>query len=227
MDLFGSVTRFAGDHLSAGYNALDGKLGGLLPGGVEADGVGLIKEVARDALPGRRIHGETGAQRVASTAEDIATGRPDVAATRTRSGIAGGKAREALVEEGVERIGREAVERIARRGGAYAIPVVGQGLATADMVRDGMDAFDTVVQVNTGQGMGEHIDQTIAMRDSQSPAAQLFPTPGYVGGGIHELGQGTKQNPLVQEITNRAVQVANRFNPLHGDFGVSEAMGWN
>lgn len=225
MSIFG--TRFAGDHLAAAYNAVDNQFGGILPGGVETDGVQLVKDVALDALPGTRVHGGATAGKASSTAGDFATGRADVAATRARGGKAGGKVREHLVEEGIERIGREAVERIATRGGAYAIPVAGQVLATTDMVRDGMDALDTVVQINTGKGIGQHVDQTIAMRDNQSAANQLFPTASYVGEGTHEVGQGTKRNPFMQELQNRATQVVNRFNPLHGDFGVSEAMGWN
>ena len=227
MGVLGAINRFAGDHLSAAYNAFDNQLGGLLPGGVDADGVQLIKDVGLDAMPGARAHGGTTAARAGATAEDLTTGRADVAATRTRSGIAGGKMREHVVEEGIERVGREAIERIATRGGAYAIPVIGQALATTDMVRDGMDAIDTVIQINTGESVGEHTDKTIAMRDKNRSIGSLFPEAGYVGEGIHQIGQGTKQNPIVQEIQNRATRAATRFNPLHGDIGFSEVMGWN
>ena len=227
MEFLNSIKRFAGDHLSAGYNAFDNQLGGLLPGGVKVDLGQLGKDMGFDAMPGANAHGATASSRSAATAEDFATGRPDLAATRTRAGIAGGKIREHAVEEGIERAGREVIERIATRGGAYAIPVAGQVLATTDMVRDGMDAIDTVIQINTGESVGEHTDKTIAMRDKNRSIGSLFPEAGYVGEGIHQIGQGTKQNPIVQEIQNRATRAATRFRPLHGDVGFSEVMGWN
>ena len=229
MDLFGTlgnVTRFAGDHLNTAWNAVDGKLGGVLPGGVDPDGVGLVKEVVRDALPGRRVHGDKVAESAAGNMEDAMDGRVDLVATRSRAGKVGGKAREHLVEEGIERLGREGIERLGRKGGFYAIPVVGQGVAIADTVRDGMDAYDLLVQSTTGQGVGQHVEQTMAMRDSQR-GINAWPEASYVGEGNHTMGQGTQQNPIVQEIKNRATRVAQNFNPVKADFGVSEVMGWN
>jgi len=229
MDLFGSlgnVTRFAGDHLRTSYNAFDGKLGGILPGGVEADAGGLVKEVVKDALPGQRIHGDKVAEAAAGNAEDAMQGRVDLVATRSRAGKAGGKLREHVVEEGIERIGREGLERLGRRGGLYAVPVVGQAVALSDTVRDGMDAYDLVVQATTGQGVGQHVDQTMAMRNSQRGLG-AFPEASYVGEGNHTMGQGTQQNPILQEIKNRATRVAQNFNPVKADFGFSEVMGWN
>ncbi len=58
-----SAARFAGDHLGTAYSAFDGKIGGFLPGGGNADGTALVKDVARDILPGRRQHGETAAEK--------------------------------------------------------------------------------------------------------------------------------------------------------------------
>ncbi len=223
---FGAITRFAGDHLTAGYNALDGKIGGVLPGGVEFDGAGLVKEVAQDALPGKRVHGAKLAEKAAANAEDAAKGRLDLVATRSRAGASGGKLREHIVEEGVERIGREAVERVAKSGGYYAVPVVGQVMAVSDTIRDGMDAYDTLVRTTTGKGFGDHVDSTIAMRDSQRGLG-AFPHANYVGSGDHTIRQGSKQNPILQEINNRATLVGQRFNPVKGDFGFSEIMGWN
>lgn len=227
MDIFGSATRFAGDHLSAAYNALDGKLGGQLPGGVERDGVGLVKEVVKDAMPGRRVHGEKLAEKASGTAGDLLKGRADLAATRARSGVVGGKVREHLVEEGVERIGREAVERLATRGGAYAIPVAGQLLATADTITDAFDVADTVLTATSGQGMGQHVDQTIKMRNKGRQPESLFPQARQVGDDVHEINQSKPVNPTLQNVRNRATRVGQKFNPLQGDFGFSEAMGWN
>jgi len=223
---FGAITRFAGDHLSAGYNAIDGKLGGILPGGVEVDAAGLAKDLVQDALPTKRVHGASVAEKAEANAEDAAKGRLDLVATRSRAGAVGGKLREHAVEEGVERVGREAVERLARRGGFYAVPVVGQAVAVTDTIRDGLDAYDTLVQTTTGKSYGQHVDDTIAMRDSQR-GVNAFPDASYVGEGTHTIGQGTKQNPILQEIKNRATRVGQNFNPIKGDWGVSEAMGWN
>jgi hypothetical protein len=227
VDIFGSATRFAGDHLSAAYNSVDGKLGGFLPGGVEGDGVDLVKEVARDALPGQRIHGEKLTEKAKGTAGDLLKGRADLAATRARSGAVGGKVREHFVEEGIERIGREAVERIATRGGAYAIPVAGQLIATADTVNDAFGIADTVLTATSGKGTGQHVDQTIAMRNRGRQPESLFPQARQVGDDIHEVNQSKPVNPSMQEIRNRATRVGQKFNPLQGDFGFSEAMGWN
>ncbi len=227
VDIFGSATRFAGDHLSAGYNAIDGKLGGFLPGGVEGDGVDLVKEVARDALPGNRIHGEKVTEQFKGTADDRVKGRADLAATRARTGAVGGKVREHFVEEGIERIGREAVERIATRGGAYAIPVAGQLLATADNINDAFGVADTVLTATSGKSTGQHVDQTIAMRNRGRQPESLFPQARQVGDDIHQINESKPVNPTMQEIRNRGTHIGQKFNPLQGDFGFSEAMGWN
>ena len=223
---FGAITRFAGDHLQTGYNALDSKVGGFLPGGVEADGIDLVKEVARDAMPGQRVHGDKLAASAAANTSDAAKGRVDLVATRSRAGALGGKAREHLVEEGIERVGREGLERLGKRSGLYAIPIAGQALAVGDTVMDAMNGYDALVTATTGKGFGQHVDATIAMRDSQR-GLNAFPDAGYVGTGTHTMGQGTQQNPILQEITNRATLASRNFNPVKGDFGFSEVMGWN
>ncbi len=224
---FGQIQRFAGEHLGTTYNAVDNKLGGFLPGGVEADGIDFVKEVARDAMPGQRVHGEQTAERLANNADDIGRGRIDLTTTRSQAGRVGGKAREHVVEEALERVGREAIDRIATRGGAYGIPVVGQAAAIGDTIMDGFNIYDTAIGLTTGKGFGQHVDDTIGMRNSRSGSANLFPQAGYVGEGVHTLNQGKKVNPIAQEINNRATQVSRNFNPLKGDWGLSETMGWN
>ena len=224
-----NVGNFIREHATAGYNTLDGKLGGVLPGGTGHNFEGLARDVARDALPGRRIHGETMAEKAAGTAGDLASGRVDLAATRSRAGAATGALREHAVEEGVEAIGRRAVNRIARRGGFYAVPVVGQGMAVADTVKDGMDAFDAVVQVNTGKGFGTHVDETMQMRNQGRGLGALIPDGSYVGEGDHQLNQGSHraENAILREVKNRATRFGQKFRPHKGDLGCSEVMGWN
>ena len=222
-----SATRFAGDHLGTAYSAFDGKIGGFLPGGTGSDGVGLVKDVARDILPGRRQHGETASEKAKGTAGDLATGRVDLAATRARSARAGGKAREHLVEEVAERIGRRAINRATLKGPLYSLPIAGQAMAAADTVMDTMSAYDTVVEVATGKGYGQHVDDTIAMRNDGRTSTALFPEAKHVGDDIHTISQATETNPILQEIGNRATRASQNFNPLKGDWGVSEVMGWN
>jgi len=227
VDIFRNATRFAGDHLSAAYDAVDGKLGGFLPGGVEGDGLEFVKEVARDAMPGQRVHGERAAETVSNSADDLVGGRVDLATTRSQSGRVGGKVREHFVEEGLERVGKEAVERIAARGGLYGIPVVGQVMATADTIQDGFAIADVALTATSGQGMGQHVDQTIGMRNQGRQPESLFPLAKQVGDDIHQINQSSPVDPTMQGIKNRATRVAQKFNPLQGDFGFSEAMGWN
>ena len=223
------VGKFIREHATAGYNTVDGKLGGLLPGGANNNFEGLARDVARDALPGRRIHGETVAEKAAGTAGDFASGRVDLAATRSRTGALTGQLREHAVEEGVEAIGRRAVNRIARRGGFYAVPVVGQAVAVGDTVRDGMDAFDAVVRVNTGKGFGKHVDETMQMRNQGRGLDALIPDGSYVGEGTHQVNQGSHraENAILREIKNRGVRFGQKFRPHKGDLGFSEIMGWN
>ena len=233
MNIFG--TRFAGDalssigsNISAAYNSVDGKLGGLLPGGTDVDLGNLGKEAMLDILPGTRSHSHTGAvtEKGKNFAGDIIDGDYTRAAIRAEAGKNTGRLREHILEEGVERIGRRAVNRALTRGTAYAVPVFGQAITTYDAINDAAQFADIGVEALTGKGYGRHVDDTIAMRDSNSGVNALDVDPGYVGDGIHEIGQGTAHNPL-QEIGNRIHMVKENFDPLNADLGISEAMGWN
>ena len=139
------------------------------------------------------------AESAAANTTDATRGRVDLVATRSRAGALGGKAREHVVEESIERLGREGLERLGRRGGFYAVPVVGQAVAVGDTVMDGMNAYDALVTATTGKGVGQHVDATMAMRDSQR-GLNAFPDANYVGSGTHTIGQGTHQNPILQEV---------------------------
>ena len=220
--------RKAGDILNKGYTGMDAAIGGILPGGADADVVGLGTEIGKDILPGKRNTGfQTVAKKGAASVGDYTEGDAIGAQARLKGAQYGGQVREHVAEELAEGLGRRAAKKIGGRAGLYAVPVVGQGLAMYDGVKDTMDIADTVLQATSGQGMGQHVDQTIAMRDQGRDLGALFPEPGYVGTGIHTINQSQPVNPIIQEATNRATMFKQNFNPVKGDFGVSEVMGWN
>ena len=119
MSFFNNINRFAGDavgnigeNIGTGYKAADKQFGGILPGGRAADPVSLVKEVAKDALPGHRVHGEKAAGFVANSGKDAAAGRVDLTTSRTQAGKYSGKFREHLVEEGLEQVGKRIAAQI-------------------------------------------------------------------------------------------------------------------
>lgn len=219
-NIFGVI----GDNLNAAYGAVDKQLGGLLPGGVEADPAALARDVFKDAAPGRNSTGEGWAAKSNANAQDINEGRLDRVQTRGHAGGLASRGREHVVEEVVERVTKEGAERLAQRGGLYAIPVVGQAAGTYDGITDAFGVYDTVVQVNTGKPYAEHIDDTHQMRRENSGVNQ-WREPRYLGDS--EVRQGKHQNPLWQEAKNRATQFKRNFAPHRGDLGFSEIMGWN
>ena len=224
--------RMAGDILGKGYTGVDAALGGVLPGGKEADVVGLGTEIGKDLFPGKRSKGfQALAKKGSSSAEDYTKGDALGANARLKGAEYGGKVREHVAEETAEMLGRKAAKRMGGKVGLYAVPVVGQGIAMYDGVRDTMDIADTVLQATSGQGMGQHVDQTIAMRNAGRGLAGFDGgyDPGYVGDPmqVHTVTQINAPNPIVQEATNRATMFKKNFNPVQGDFGVSEVMGWN
>ena len=236
MGFFNPIKRFAGtalENINTGYNAVDNQFGGILPGGTEFNPVDTLKEVARDALPGHRVHGEKTAGFIANSGKDVFDGRVDLTTTRTQSGKYAGKAREHLVEEGVEQIGK----RIGKKVGLASLGPVGAGLAVIDTANDIRDGVNVVSEIATGKDYDTHIDETIQMRDDKyNPLTNLFPsassnylsTNAYQADGTpHVMGQGSSENAIAREIKTRAHQLRNRFNPAQMDFGFSEIMGWN
>jgi hypothetical protein len=229
MNIFG--TRMAGDvfrNLGNAYTSVDSKFGGVLPYGVEADAGELLKEVGLDALPGARHHAVAGdlTEKGSKLGQNVVDGNLVSAGVKAEAGRNAGKLREHLVEEGLERIGKRTAQRFLKRGALGTIPVVGQAVTTYDAINDGLALADIGVLALTGKGYGQHVDDTIAMRDSNSGLNALDVKPGYVGEGDHVIGQGLSPNPF-QGVINRGTRVVKRFNPLQADFGISEAMGWN
>lgn len=225
---FGNITRFAGDRVGgmfgAAYNAVDNQLGGILPGGTNVNPVGLGKDIVKDALPGKRsVIGEAGSKKANSVAGHLARGDVDRAAVGTRSGALAGKAREHLVEEGIER----GVKTIGRRAGTFAVPVVGPVLGTLDTINDAKGAYSAVLEANTGMGIDEHLSATARTRDRGRGVNALFPEATSVmpsDGSIPQITQGTPQNAIAQEAKARFQDAASTFNPLRGEWGVSEML---
>ncbi|EHA63719.1 hypothetical protein [Synechococcus sp. WH 8016] len=225
---FGSITRFAGDRVGgmfgSAYNAVDNQLGGILPGGVDVNAGGLVKNVVKDSLPGKRsMIGEAGAKKANSVAGHLASGDVDRAAVGTRAGAATGQLREHLVEEGVE----AGAKALARRAGTFSIPVVGPVLGTWDTVNDAKNAYSSVLEATTGKNLDQHVDIMAQTRDKGRGLAALFPEAGSVmpsDGSIPEVRQGRQQNPIAQEVKARFNDAASTFNPLKGEWGLSEML---
>jgi hypothetical protein len=225
---FGAITRFAGERLGGAlgraYNAVDNQLGGVLPGGTDINAVGLGKDIVKDALPGKRpVIGEVGAKKANSVAGDLTRGDIDRAAVGTRVGALTGKAREHLVEEGVEAGGKA----IGRRLGALSIPVVGPVLGTIDTVNDAKNAYSSVLEATTGQSLDQHLQLTAEVRDAGRGIESIFPEAHSVApsdGSIPMITQGTPENAIAQEVKARVNDATSTFNPLKGEWGVSEVL---
>ena len=225
---FGAMTRFAGDRLSgmfgSAYNAVDDQIGGILPGGVDVNAAGLGKDIVKDALPGKRsMIGEAGSKKANSVAGHLARGDIDRAAVGTRAGAATAKLREHLVEEGVE----AAAKWGAKRAGTFAVPVVGPVLGTLDTVNDAKNAYSSVLEATTGKNLDQHIAATAITRNKGRGLNALFPEAGSVmpsDGSIPEITQGSPQNPMMQEVKSRFHDAASTFNPVKGEWGVSEIL---
>ena len=225
---FGMMTRFAGDRIKgmagSAYNAVDGQLGGILPGGADVSVGGLVKDVVKDSLPGKRsMIGEAGSKKANSVAGHLARGDVDRAAVGTRAGAATGKIREHLVEEGAE----AATKWAARRAGRMSVPVVGPVLGTWDTVNDAKNAYSSVLEATTGKNMDQHVELAAARRNEGRGLGALFPEAGSVmpsDGSIPEVRQGSRQNPIAQEVKARFNDAASTFNPLKGEWGMSEML---
>ena len=218
---FGALTRFAGDRiggmLGTAYNAVDNQVGGLLPGGVDINATGLGKDIVKDALPGKRkVLGAAGAKKANSVAGHIAAGDIDKAAVNTRVGAATGQLREHFVEEGAE----QAIRRLTNRVGRLSVPVVGPVLGTYDTINDAKNAYSGVLEATTGQNLDDHLVATRERRDALPEVGRVMPSDG----SIPEITQGTPQNAITQEIKARFQDAASSFNPLKGEWGVSEML---
>ena len=216
-----------GENINTGYKAVDKQFGGVLPGGVAADPVSLVKDVAKDALPGHRVHGEKTAGFVANSGKDLAGGRVDLTTSRTQAGKYGGKLREHIVEEVSERIASKAAQSIAKKAGAVAVGgPVGAGIALADTANDIYDGVNVVSEIATGKSYQDHVDDTMYMRDTGGFNAYAAPVRVRVEPDIISINNDQLPGPL-QEGRNRLARFRERFDPTRMDLGISELSGWN
>ena len=210
-----------------GYNAADNAVGGLLPGGVKPDIPALAGEVARDLLPGRRVHGATLAKRGASASSHIANNNAASAVSSIQGARQGGKLRETVVEnvrdEAIESGLRTLATRLPQRVATGATGV-GTGVAIADTAQDAANIYSGVLEATTGRDLTSHANTYRAQNPNANPAPQLFPYPNRVGdGSIHELRQGRPDHPL-EELNNRMRHAGEVFDPVRGEWGVSEIL---
>lgn len=225
---FGQITRFAGERIGGlfgrAYDAVDSQIGGVLPGGTDINAVGLGKDIVKDALPGKRpVIGEVGAKKANSVADDFTSGDIDRAAVGTRASGLAGRAREHFVEEGLEAGGKA----IGRRLGTLSIPVVGPVLGTVDTVNDAKNAYSSVLEATTGKSFDQHLQLTADVRDAGRGVDSIFPDAHSVmpsDGSIPMITQGRPENAIAQEVRARVDEATSNFNPLKGEWGISEML---
>ena len=225
---FGIINRFAGDRmndLKAGYSAFDNQIaGGLLPGGAEPDAAALVRDVAKDALPGKNSTSitrslDTGATKGAGLTSDALAGNVSSVGARAHAGRAGSKIREHVVEEVVEKGVKELGGRGARRAlGAAAFP-----LGMYDTINDAGAAYSAVLQHNTGKDLDAHIASARDVRDDRHSfnRGPVMPSDGSTP-TIEQRDQ--PPIPGLQEAQARIDHLKENFNPLEGDWGMTEIL---
>ena len=223
--LLGRAQRFAGDALSNAYNGVDSQFGGILPGGVEADGTGLVSEIAKDMLPGdRKVTGTGVAKKANAASANITEGNIAGASAQLHGGRAGAQGREFLAEEARDKIISKVGQRAATGPVRRAAGVLAPPLAIADGINDAKDAYSTYLDIRTGKDLEGHMSTAAEKRD---PLYGVPTSPTYVGpadGSIPTIEQRDEVNPFMQELQNRAALVSENFNPGIGEFGVTEAL---
>ena len=229
---FGMINRFAGDHLNGlknslakGYDAIDNQFGGILPGAAKPNVPALVKSVAIESLPGSQPSPLDKQNEIVNkgfnAAKDLSKGDVVGAAARSHGGTSAGKIRERVAEYG----GRKLI----RGAAAGAAGAVGTAIAPGLAIYEGGDLvrglYSDYLQSATGKDLGTHYRTARDKRPEAVAVSELFPKASHVGpsdGSIPEITQGTKQNPIIQEIKARAKDASSSFNPAQGEFGLSE-----
>jgi len=230
--------------LKSGYNSFDNTIGGVLPGGAPLDlgnlGGEVIRDIQKAVVPGwggGRVV-DKAVSRTAATQDDLAEGNiPGAAATLTGN-VTGSKGREFVIDEIMDALGKKIAKTgVKKFGSRLATGVIpgGQGVALADTGNDLRDIYSTVLQATTGKTLGEHtaIHEGIRSRNtgpdavlgSLSPAyrrEQYGPSPS-IDSTVAQWEQGDpNHNYAIQEALNRVQMFKENFNPLEGDWGVTE-----
>jgi len=224
----GGATRFAGDLLNnvgKAYTGFDNQLGGILPGGSAPSAQNLAGEIFRDALPGdRKVTGAAIAKKANASAGDIAQGDLVGASSGLHGGKAGAQAREMAVEEArdqiISRVGQKALTGPLRT----AAGVVAPPLMIADRFNDAKDAYSTVLSARTGKDLDQHMEIAADKRD---PLHGISRPGTYVGpsdGTIPTLEERESIPAGFREVNNRVQLARENFNPLNGDWGMTELL---
>ena len=230
--------------LKSGYNSFDSTIGGVLPGGAQLDlgtfGGELIRDVQKAVLPGK-LGGKPTDQIIARThavKDDLVTGNVPGAAGGATGNVVGSTGRAIVVDEIMDALGKQVAKTGARRLGSRFVSGLipgGQGVALADTGSDLADIYSTVLQTTTGKTLGEHkaIYDAVRKRNTGSDVVlgsldpayreELYGPTSSVSGTNAQWGQGDpNHNYAIQEALNRVHMFKENFNPLKGDWGVTE-----
>jgi hypothetical protein len=122
---------------------------------------------------------------------------------------------------------------IASRAPVAATRLVAGGAAAAPAlaVMGVADAADAYLQGATGAGLKQHW-QSFQDQGTNRGAAQVLPellpqarsVPANTSSGTARIVPTVAQNPVTRELKNRAALARRNFNPVRGDFGVSEVL---
>jgi len=229
--------------LKSGYNSFDSTIGGVLPGGAQLDlgnlGGEVIRDIQKAVVPG--WGGGTIDKVVSTTAaaqDDLAAGNVPGAAGDVGGNAAGSTGRAFIIDQIMDALGKQVTKTGARRLGSRFVSGLipgGQGVALADTGSDLADIYSTVLQTTTGKTLGEHkaIYDAVRKRNTGSDAVLGSLDPAYTKEQYGRMpsadytnaqwGQGDpNHNYAIQEALNRIQMFKENFNPLKGDWGVTE-----
>jgi hypothetical protein len=82
----------------------------------------------------------------------------------------------------------------------------------------------------TGEGLGQHWRRTQRQaKPTQADVVQALvpvakPVMANTPSGVAQVRPRARVNPVVQEVSNRAALARENFNPLQGEFGLTELL---
>ena len=228
----GGATRFAGDlfnnisnNVGKAYTGFDNQLGGILPGGSAPSAQNLAGEIFRDALPGdRKVTGAAIAKKANAASGDVTEGNLVGASSGLHGGKAGAEVREQVVEEArdaiISKVGQKALSGPLRTGAGLIAPPV----MIADRFNDAKDAYSTYLDIRTGQDLDQHMQVAADKRDPLYGVSKPGTYVATADGSTPTLEQRDRVPRVFQDINNRVQLVRENFNPLVGDWGLTEGL---